>query len=71
MIQALRHLGSPDVDDRSVNTLSEALSRRDKKRLLKDLRFAPARVAGIMRRIASGDAANSDAPVRRLGRKSL
>jgi hypothetical protein len=65
VIQALRHLGEPRVDHRVLNTLSKRLSRRDKKQLLKDLRFAPAWVAGIMRRIASGDAASSDVPVRR------
>jgi hypothetical protein len=70
VIQALRHLGEPHVDDRGVNTPSKGLSRRDKRQLSEDLRFAPSWVAGIMRRIASGDAANSDAPVRRLGRKS-
>jgi hypothetical protein len=71
VIQALRDLGEPDVDDRGANMLSKGLSRRDKKQLLKDLRFAPAWVAGIMRRIASGDAANRNAPVRRSGRESI
>jgi len=71
VIQALRHLGEPHIDNRVVSTLSKRLSWRDKKQLLKDMRFAPAWVAGIMRRIASAEAANGDAPLRRSGRESI
>ena len=52
VIQALRHLGQRHVDDSVVRVLQRRLTDDDKKQLLKDLRYAPAWIAVIMRKIA-------------------
>jgi hypothetical protein len=55
LIQALRHLGRRHVDDAMVRTLQDQLSDDDKAQLFKDLCYAPAWIAAIMRRIAQGE----------------
>ncbi|MDW7709490.1 MAG: DUF6088 family protein [Deferrisomatales bacterium] len=52
VIQALRHLGRRQVDDSVVMRLRKRLTRDDKNQLLQDLRYAPAWVAALMRRVA-------------------
>ena len=52
VIQAFRWLGQQNVDDSIVSLLGKKLSDRDKKQLLKDLRYAPAWVADAMRKVA-------------------
>jgi len=52
VIQALRHLGQRHVDDSVVRILQQRLTDDDKKQMLKDLRYAPAWIAVIMRKIA-------------------
>ena len=52
VIQAFRWLGQQNVDDSIVSLLQNKLSDRDKKQLLKDLRYAPAWVADAMRKVA-------------------
>jgi hypothetical protein len=54
MIQALRWLGRRNVDGRVVATLRRKLSAADKRQLVKDLRYAPAWVADVMRKVAQG-----------------
>jgi len=56
VIQALRHLGQRHIDDRIIQRLQQRLSTKDKKRLLTDLRHAPAWVAAAMRKIAESPA---------------
>lgn len=51
-IQALRHIGQKHMDDTMVARLRNRLSENDKKQLLKDIRYAPAWIAAIMRRVA-------------------
>jgi len=51
VIQALRHLGRQHVDDEVIARLDRRLHADDRKRLLKDVRFAPAWIADIMRRL--------------------
>ncbi len=51
MIQALRYLGQKHVDDATVAQLRKRLSADDKKQLLNDVRYAPAWIAAIMRRV--------------------
>ena len=51
VIQALRHLGQQYVDDEIITRLDHRLDPDDKKRLLKDVRFPPAWIADIMRRL--------------------
>lgn len=52
VIQALRWIGQRHVDDKTVDILRRRLSDSDKQRLLQDLRYAPAWIAGIMRKVA-------------------
>jgi hypothetical protein len=58
VIQALRHLGKQYVDDDILASLDRRLDDNDRKQLLKDVRFAPAWIAGIMRRL--GEKKESD-----------
>lgn len=51
IIQALRYLGKPHVDDDVFARLDHRLDDDDRKRLLKDVRFAPSWIADIMRRL--------------------
>lgn len=51
VIQALRHLGSKHVDDNVIARLDRRLDADARKLLLKDVRFAPAWIADIMRRL--------------------
>lgn len=53
VIQALRWLGQRYIDDRMVAILRRRLSDSDKQQLLKDLRYAPAWIAEIMRKVAA------------------
>jgi hypothetical protein len=53
VIQALRWIGRRNVDDVVVARLKRNLKDADKKQLLKDLRYAPAWVAAIMRKVAT------------------
>jgi len=52
VIQALRHIGQRHVDDSTVVRLRKRLSVDDKKQLLQDIRYAPAWIVAIMRRVA-------------------
>lgn len=53
VIQALRWIGRRHVDDRMIASLRRRLSDGDKQQLLKDLRYAPAWIAEIMRKVAA------------------
>ena len=52
VIQALRYLGRRHVDDAVVDVLARRLSKDDRQALMKDIRFAPAWVGAIFRRLA-------------------
>lgn len=52
VIQALRYLGRRHVDDQVLSRLRRRLSAADRKTILKDLRYAPAWVADILRKLA-------------------
>ena len=52
VIQALRHIGQKQVDSSVVQILKKRLTADDKKQLTKDLQYAPAWIAEIMRDIA-------------------
>ena len=56
VIQALRHLGQKHVDDVVIQTLQNKLSDQDKKRLMKDIAYAPAWVGKHLRKISRGEA---------------
>jgi len=51
-IQALRHIGQKHVDESVLHALKKQLREDDKKQLIKDLQYAPAWIADIMRNIA-------------------
>ena len=52
VIQALRWLGQRNVDEKVVTILRRKLSRRDKRQLLNDVRYAPAWIGDVLRRVA-------------------
>ena len=56
VIQALRHLGQKHLNNAVIKTLQSKLSDQDKKRLIKDIAFAPAWVGKHLREIARGEA---------------
>lgn len=51
VIQALRNLGRQHVDGEVIAQLDRRLDTEDRKQLLKDVSFAPAWIADIMRRL--------------------
>ena len=53
VIQALRYLGKAHVNGDTVKRLDRKLSPDERKQLSKDLTYAPAWVADIMRRLAT------------------
>ncbi len=53
IIQALRHVGQRNVDDRTLTILKRQLSRSDRVQLLKDLRYAPGWIADILRQLSA------------------
>ena len=52
VIQALRYLGKEHVDKRIIAILGRRLSTDDRRQLLKDIRYAPAWIGVIFRRLA-------------------
>jgi len=52
VIQALRYLGQRRVDDSLVEVLSRRLNKDDRQALMKDIRYAPAWISAIFRRLA-------------------
>lgn len=57
VIQALRHLGRRHVDEKTLAILNRQLSPPERAQLRKDLRYAPAWIAEILRRLAVGTTA--------------
>jgi len=53
VIQALRHIGKAQVDETDIAKLRKHLTKDEKAQLIEDMRYAPAWVAAIMRRIAT------------------
>ncbi|MCB9952506.1 MAG: hypothetical protein H6824_16145 [Planctomycetaceae bacterium] len=54
VIQALRYLGQSAVDETVVRKLAAILSDKDRNTLKRDLKYAPAWIAKIMRQLADG-----------------
>ncbi len=52
VIQSLRYLGRRHVDDSVVDVLARRLGKDDRQALVKDIRYAPAWVGAILRRLA-------------------
>jgi len=53
LIQALRHIGQRNVNDKTLTIIRRQLTKQDKAQLLKDLRHAPGWVADILRQLAA------------------
>ncbi|MCH7590647.1 hypothetical protein IIB34_06390 [PVC group bacterium] len=51
IIQALRYLGKDQVDTQIVEKLDRRLSSEDKQQLIKDIRYAPAWISEIFRKL--------------------
>jgi hypothetical protein len=54
IIQALRHIGQRNVDEKTLAILARNLTTRDRAQLIKDLHYAPGWIAELMRRLAGG-----------------
>jgi hypothetical protein len=52
IIQALRHIGQRNVDEKTLAILARNLSAEDRAQLIKDLPYAPGWIAELMRRLA-------------------
>ncbi len=55
VIQALRHLGKDHVDGRIIQKLDRRLSPEDKQRLIRDIRYVPAWIGDIFRKLNRDD----------------
>ena len=53
IIQALRHIGQRNVNDRVLAILKRQITKQDRAQLLKDLRYAPGWVTDILRQLAA------------------
>lgn len=53
VIQALRHIGESNVDDKALAIIKRQLTKQDRAQLLKDLRYAPGWIADILRELAA------------------
>ena len=53
VIQALRHLGRPRVNDDVIAALDRRLDVSARKQLMKDMRYAPAWMAAILRQLTA------------------
>lgn len=52
VIQALRYLGREHVDDQIIDQLKRKIRADDRKQLMKDIRYAPAWIADIFRKLS-------------------
>jgi len=55
VIQSLRYLGQRRVDSTVIQALKQRLNTSEKAGLIKDIRFAPAWIAAVIRQIAAQD----------------
>jgi Family of unknown function (DUF6088) len=53
VIQALRYLGQKHMDESHVDRLRKRLSSTDREKLITDIRYAPAWIGDIFRRLAA------------------
>jgi len=54
VIQALRYLGQNHVDDETIKKLARRLTSGECRKLMADIRYAPAWIGAIFRRLAEG-----------------
>lgn len=53
VIQALRHIGQRNVNDRTLAILRRQLTKKDRAQFRRDLRYAPGWIANILRQLAA------------------
>ena len=53
IIQALRHIGRRNVDDKTLAIIKRQLSKQDLAQVRKDLRYAPGWVAALLRQLVA------------------
>ena len=51
VIQALRYMKQRNIDEKIINSLKRRLSAEDKKQLISDIRYAPAWIEKVVRRL--------------------
>jgi hypothetical protein len=51
VIQALRYMKQGNIDEKVINSLKRRLSAEDKKQLISDIRYAPAWIEKVVRRL--------------------
>jgi Family of unknown function (DUF6088) len=54
VIQALRFMGWAHIDDKIIGILKRRLTEKDKQMLVADLRYAPAWIEKVVRRLEEG-----------------
>jgi hypothetical protein len=52
IIQALRHIGQRNVDEKTLAIIDRSLTAEDRAQLIKDLPYAPSWIAELLRRLA-------------------
>jgi len=52
VIQALRHIGQRNVNDKTLAILKRQLTKKDRAQFRRDLRYAPGWIANILRQLA-------------------
>ena len=57
VIQALRHLGRKNVDQQIIAQLNRRLDDDTRKQLMQDIRYAPAWIAAVFRKLAAQESA--------------
>ena len=55
IIQALRYLGRDRVDEKIIQTLKGNLSKDERRKLMKDIRYCPAWIADIFRELSQDE----------------
>jgi hypothetical protein len=55
VIHALRYLGRDNVDNAVIDQLARRLTANDRQQLIKDIRYAPAWIGAVFRRLAQED----------------
>jgi hypothetical protein len=53
IIQALRHIGQAHVSDKTLAILRRQLTKQERAQILKDLPYAPAWIADMLRQLAA------------------
>ena len=53
IIQALRHIGQRNINDRTLAIIKRQLTKQDRAQIIKDLRYAPGWIVEILRQLSA------------------